>query len=695
MIPLLGKTHDARLSPSLAIRWRMLVGLRTWAAFGAIELLWLAVLPRLSTPAYEYAPVHAGVSAAFLFGYAVLGALIGSAAGIFFHAPDKLQAFMTLTVIWAFCANAIIFLPDRGGQLVYLILALAYSAGVVIAEKCRRLEWLAFLANPESASLLIVGTSAIAARRPGTGSGTWLLWETAYVVAVGLFSLLVGRRRAAGVTASWITPLASILSVLALTAIFDAAPLRARAVVPPAAHRPNVILVVLDTVRADHLSVYGYERDTTPNLRSFAREAVQFIEAISSDGMTLTSHASLFTGLYGLRHGAHPSLDAPGGRPLADEFETLAEILSRNGYETAAIVANTGYLRPFFNLHQGFRYYDVRGPRMRLEGCPRFFLRGGLSEAALWLLPDSDLSRWTRNAEEINRAAFEFLAMERERERPLFLFLNYMDAHRPYVAPPPFRDRFPGRDPRYGARHHRRLTREVMTGKRPISLSERNHLVSQYDGALAYLDAQLGQFIERLKAENLWENSLVIVTSDHGESLGERNLIEHGSAAVQSQLRVPLLIRYPAGPRAKIVSVRASAVDLLPTVLSAVGIEIPAGLDGRSLLDEESLSGRPVFAESYPTGITMALNRRYRLPERAVYEGRWKLIDSRLGRRELYDLLADPSETVDLYSVKPAIAEHLTRILAEWSARPAARRGQSPPLDPRTVERLRALGYLR
>lgn len=675
--------------------WRIGLGARTWAAFGAVELLWLAVLPRLWMPAHDYTPVHAGVSAAFLLAYAIFGAVVGGAAGRLVHDRAVLQALVTLAAVGAFCANGAVLLPNRAVKLAYLGVAAAFALGLLVARKWRKLAWAGFLANPWSAGFLIIGVTSIAAQYPGMASRTWWVWAAGNAAVVGLASWLVQTRWRPQQRRSATAEVAALLFILTLTAAFEAAPLRAPVAPRPSARRPNVILVVLDTVRADHLSVYGYERDTTPTLRSFASEAVRFNEAVSTDGMTLTSHASLFTGLYGLRHGAHPSADAPGGRPLSAEFETMAEILNRNGYETAAIVANTGYLRPFFNLHQGFQHYDVRGPRMRLEGCPRFLLRGGLSEAALWLLPDTDLSRWTRNAEEINRAVFDFLEKQADRSRPLFLFLNYMDAHRPYLSPSPFRERFPGRDPRYGLRHHRRVMRDVMTHKRPISPSERNHLISQYDGALAYLDEQLGRLFAKLKAENLWESSLVIVTSDHGESFGERSLIEHGAGAVESQLRIPLLIRYPGGPRGQVKLVRASTIDILPTVLAVAGIEIPAGVDGRSLLEADSLSSRPVFAESYPTGITMALDRRFRIPERAVYERRWKLIDSRFGRRELYDVFADPAETVDLYAAQPAVAAHLTKILGEWSALFATRREPSPVLDPRTIDRLRALGYLK
>lgn len=695
MMPPAIQADAAREALEASFARRIGLGARTWAAFGAVELLWLAVLPRLWMLAHEYTPVHAGVSAAFLSAYAIFGALIGAAAGRLVPERSALQAFVTLTAVGAFCANGAMLLPNRGVKLAYVGLAAAFTLGLPAARKWRKLAWAGFLANPWSAGLLVIGVTSIAAHHAGTASRTWWVWAAGNAAAVALASWLIQTRWRPQPRWSAIVEGAAILCILTLAAAFDAAPLRAPVTPRPSAPRPNVILVVLDTVRADHLSVYGYERDTTPTLRSFAREAVRFNETIAADGMTLTSHASLFTGLYGLRHGAHPSADAPGGRPLSAEFETMAEILNRNGYDTAAIVANTGYLRPFFNLHQGFRYYDVRGPRMRLEGCPRFLLRGGLSEAALWLLPDTDLSRWTRNAEEINRAVFEFLDKEADRSRPLFLFLNYMDAHRPYLSPSPFRERFPGRDPRYGLRHHQRVIRDVMTHKRPISPSERNHLISQYDGALAYLDEQLGRLFAKLKAENLWDSSLVIVTSDHGESFGERNLVEHGSGAVESQLRIPLLIRYPDGPRGEVKLVRASTTDILPTVLAVAGIEVPAAVDGRSLLEADSLSSRPVFAESYATGATMALDRRFRIPERAVYERRWKLIDSRFGRRELYDVVADPAETADLYSAQPAVAAHLTKILGEWSALLTTRREPSPLLDPRTLDRLRALGYLK
>jgi arylsulfatase A-like enzyme len=606
-----------------------------------------------------------------------------------------LQATVTLSVIWVFCANAAVRIGSPIASMMYVVLALALTMGIAAAAAIPLLCWLRFLASPWSASFLLVGVTWISARWTGPNRLSGYLWAAGYAAAVALISILAQRFWKTGAMARF-AHAGIVTAILICTGVLEQAPLRgAPPAGQPASDKPNVILISLDTVRAGHLSVYGYRRDTTPNLRSFAAEATLFREAVSTGAMTLSSHASLFTGHYALRHGAHAGPEAPGGRPLGDEFPTVAETLAKHGYFTAAVIANTGYLTPFFNFDRGFHHYDFRAPRMLLEGFPRYCLRGSLNDAALSILPDTELSRWTRSAEEINSAVFHLLEKERGRERPFFLFLNYMDAHRPYLSPKPFRDRFPGRNARYGAAEHRRLLEEVMTGKRPISDAERAHLTSQYDGALAYLDHQVGKLFARLKALGLWENSLIIVTSDHGESFGGRNLIEHGSSTYQTQVGVPLLIRYPGPPRGRESGVRASGVDILPTILDVAKIEIPSSLDGHSLLDEDALERRAVFAESYATGVTMELDRRFRHTERAVYFDRWKLVDARTGQRELYDLAQDPRETRNLYLTERPVAEFLAKLLSDWSANSRRHATPPPPLDQKTVERLRSLGYIR
>jgi arylsulfatase A-like enzyme len=310
-------------------------------------------------------------------------------------------------------------------------------------------------------------------------------------------------------------------------------------------------------------------------------------------------------------------------------------------------------------------------------------------------LPYSRLMRWTRDAREINDKVFRLLDNESFSRRPFFLFLNYMDAHRPYLAPGRFATMFPGRDANFGARQFDGLLADVLSGKRSITPAERNHIVSQYDGSLAWLDDQLGALFSRLKQLGLYENTLLIVTSDHGEAFGDKDLLEHGSSVYQDQVGVPLIIRYPRQTTARVVDARTSGVDILPTVLDVLALPCPNGVQGRSVRNLAATDSTPAMAESYAPGIVMGLHRRFRTTERAVFVGQWKLVESRRGPRELYDLSQDPRETRNLYGAEAPVRTELERLLAQLSARGAQAPSKPVVVDPATMERLRGLGYLK
>jgi len=448
--------------------------------------------------------------------------------------------------------------------------------------------------------------------------------------------------------------------------------------------RPDVVLVTLDTVRADHLSVYGYERDTTPGLEAFAREATLYTRALSASNLTLPSHASLLTGLYARQHGAR---DDPrlGSGPLEPRFRTLAEMLGAAGYLGAAFVGNP-YLSSRLGFAQGFQRYDERQP-------PRFFPPLGAAFPARLLgevlgRAAPGPARAHRRAEEVNRAVFAWLDAAAARPQPLFLFVNYMDPHWPYEPPAAFRDRYPGRLPRAPDADAFRAVRRLA---RPLSPAEREHYVSQYDGEIAYVDSELRRLFRRLEAAGRWDGALVIVTSDHGEAFGDHGLVEHGVSLHQHQIGVPLLIRYPGQRSAAVSDALASGVDLVPTVLAAVGLPRPGGLPGIDLAGAPP-PARAIFSESYPNPVLAGGHPRLGLRQTALVSGGLKLIAPEAGARQLFDLDADPGEGRDLAGEHARAAE-LGRELERWLGSQPAAHPRPAPLDAATEERLRALGY--
>ncbi len=419
--------------------------------------------------------------------------------------------------------------------------------------------------------------------------------------------------------------------------------------VPPPAGTPDVIVVTLDTTRADHLSTYGYGRETSSNLTAFARDALRFSEARSPAAWTLPGHASLFTGMYPSRHGAHlagawlegESID--GRRrvafPLAPEVVTLAEALRDRGYQAGAFVANFSYLYRDFGLAQGFaRYDDAPALLFRL---PPHVVRFAQRFAPGYCLKPF------RSAREINAAALEWLDRA-PAGRPAFLFVNYMEPHQPWLAPPPY-DRWARDLPDA----HRLAAMDLYThAVREFSEAERNFIVANYDGQVAAMDGALGELLAALRARGRYENALVIVTADHGEFLGEHGQVGHvGRMLYEPVLHVPLVVKFPGPtpPRGEATD-PVQLVDVLPTVLAVAGAPVPPGVQGEALLQvthpsmaEEDINPFLVsrYGETYNRGV------------RVIYDGPYKLITTSRGQQMLFDLTTDPGEANDLAGREP------------------------------------------
>lgn len=460
--------------------------------------------------------------------------------------------------------------------------------------------------------------------------------------------------------------------------------------------RPNVVLITMDTVRADRLSVYGNERDTTPNLREFSNVATLYRRAVAASDMTLPSHASIFTGLYPSWHGSYPD---PGagfavGRALTVSAPTLAEMLAGEGYFTSAVTANRAFLGTEFALNRGFIHYQnpVR-VLLRSEGIRPFFRNLVLSLLARVHPMDDFEVRYVRS-ERINREVFAVIERARELSQPFFLFVNYMDAHEPYAPPAPFDRLFPGKESDLGYADYTAMRTKVLMGERAISERERRHYLSQYDGGIAYEDAAIGDLLARLKEADLFDDSLIIVTADHGEGFGEKATVGHFADSVyQNQVHVPLLIKFPGVGRGEVNDELVSHVDLFPTVVEVAGLKPPKGLQGKSLLSR-SVEVRPVLAEVFPGGELAGAAPRFYTNRRALFSGNWKLIASASGERELYDLDSDPLEERNLFGELPAVAGELDKTLAEMLLGAPKPGAQDAP-DGRILDQLKSLGYIQ
>jgi arylsulfatase A-like enzyme/Flp pilus assembly protein TadD len=392
---------------------------------------------------------------------------------------------------------------------------------------------------------------------------------------------------------------------------------------PPAAR--HVVLISIDTCRADHLGCYGAERPATPNIDGVARQATLFRNVLSPVPLTLPAHCSMLTGELPIDHGVHLNIDS---RLAADQL-TLAEVLRAEGFATGAVISSF-VLDRGFGLDQGFDDYldDLGG------------------EGVMLSVPE-------RAGEDASRLAVQWLA--RNRDRDGFLFLHYYDPHALWAPPEPWATRYAD-DP--------------------------------YAGEIAYVDACIGSVIDALRELGIYDSSLLIITGDHGEMLGEHGEEEHSYFIYQSALRVPLIIKPPHSRRAGEVDAWASLIDIVPTVCGALGIPAPPRVAGVDLLRRNPVAGpRPLYCESLtPTAYGAASLL-------GLVSGRFKLIQTR--RPELYDLDADPGEQSDLAAAHPAAATELRAELESILDRAGQAEDAAPATSSRSdVARLEALGYV-
>lgn len=429
-----------------------------------------------------------------------------------------------------------------------------------------------------------------------------------------------------------------------------------RIVFPTRADEPNVILVSIDTLRRDHLGTYGYKKDTSPFLDSLASEAVVFENAIAQAPYTVTSHITMMTSLW---PSVHQILTHEYQDRLSTSWLTLPQILKARGYQTAGFTGG-GQVSAVYGFDRGMDIYDFEGEK----------------------------------SEVIFPKAMEWIA--KTRGNPFFLFLHTYDVHMPYAPPPPYDRIF---DPEYSGT----ITEWTEESVRISEPALYNRILDLYDGEIRYVDAQIQRVVQFLKEEGLYENTILIVTSDHGEEFMEHGMMAcHAHTLYNELLFVPLIIKFPKGQWAgRRISNSVALNDLMPTVLDFIDIPFPPHAQGETLLDYlegnvKTSAQRPIFSER----IVLRDDPRTEIAVQTLSEKYYQ----RLGLPgEYYDLMNDSVEKHSLSESQRKKVSALEKGIQEYLSANGklaklaieTRGGRRQEMDKKTVEKLKALGYIK
>lgn len=445
----------------------------------------------------------------------------------------------------------------------------------------------------------------------------------------------------------------------------------------PAAARAayNLLLVTLDTTRADHLGAYGYDQGTSAAFDALAADAAQFDFAISTAGLTPIAHASIFTGLNPYKHGVRV-MYGPAGHYLSATLPTLAKLLKDKGYATGGFVSAYPASEKY-GMHWGFDTFENGMEEGAVDMDPSEDVPQGLIAAhGRWI--DAPVGTAQRRADSTTDQAIDWLKKAAADAKPFFQWVHYFDPHDPWLIPPKdVMDRF-GVDRRGDA------------GKLKV-----------YDADIYFMDQQFGRLLQQLKDCGKYDNTVIIVTADHGQGLEDHDWFRH-RILYQEQIHIPLIIRLPDGPRGKRFEALVRNVDILPTLGEVLGFAVPENIDGSSFMG--LLAGKPepprmAYAEALNTEDISKLPSG--LPERhkdllfCVMDRDWKLIyhKHRPENSELYDLRNDPKELKNVIEQEVDQRNRLMQIL-EKTGGLTIHRNETSPIDEETRKRLEALGYL-
>jgi len=483
--------------------------------------------------------------------------------------------------------------------------------------------------------------------------------------------------------------------------------LSARAAAP---EKPNILLIMIDTLRADHVSCYGYPKPTTPNLDRLASEGVRFDTVYTAAPWTMPSTMSFLSSLYPTVHGA-----TSYERRASLRVPTLAKRLKRLGYARTAAFTSNPTVNARFGFANGFDLYDDYTIALTYEL--------GLFDADPAARAKSLVDSVTAPA--VTRAADEWLTKNGRAQAPWFLFLLYFDPHFAYVPPPPWHRKF---DPHPDAPSRKRPISPFDLLKKDSTPDDLEHVVALYDGEVGHTDACIGRLVDRLDALGLRDDTLVVVISDHGEEFLDHGNILHGNTLHGELTRAILIFRQPGSklPAGRIVTAPATHIDLVPTLLDYIGAPPDPECQGKTRLPALLAASPPPAPPSgtvppgptsptRPTGPTPALALDKEEPFflegttpresfRAVILGPWKLIrDLESASEQLYHLPSDAAERKNLAAQHPDLCARLRTLLYAHVAdcarlaklyQPAGEAAR-PTLSPKDLQALKALGYIR
>lgn len=445
-----------------------------------------------------------------------------------------------------------------------------------------------------------------------------------------------------------------LIGIIAIGLIFTSVLLHSR----NTSSKPNIILIAVDALRPDHLSCYGYKRDTSPNIDKLAKEGVMFTQAITAGGWTGESAPSILTGTYPFIHQIKK-----WNMPLNPSIKTLPQLLKPKGFKSA-----------LFTNHGAIDMVDIK------DGFDLVYVKG-----------------WPKiNAHQLTLKTIDWI--KENKDKPFFVYLHYHGSHAPYRPPEPYKSRY--LYDRYRIKKEIAISIAIsknkehkhggLEGKIPYGAAENNisdvsYYIAQYDGAISYTDAQIAYLMDNLRQSGLLENTLIILTADHGETLGEHNIYFKHKTCYENNIRVPLIIRYPElFPKKKVISCQVSLIDLAPMILEIARIDIPHYIQGRSLLalfKNEKFNLHPyVYTSNYP--------------KTSIRGETWKLIRKPNVSYGLYNLLNDPQEQYNLIYEEKDKFKELKQIL-EIYEKESAKEKEIEPLTDEQKKRLKSLGYLQ
>jgi arylsulfatase A-like enzyme len=671
-----------------------LFGAAAWSSYAVVEFVFSSVVFRLTRPYAIFPAWHWSLTALVVIGYVLCGIVLGALSGIAIalwnrrgdsitSPSDSLESVAGLTLVAALVFHQLSGQGMRFGGKPFLAIGVVFL--LLLAASLRSEAWrdrLGWLTNSWiiAAIWLGAGLAGSILRSPvasqlGHRLDLAAAGVTAALLIAAASALIIGRAVRRGPSGGqWQMRLnlaactAAILLIAgsAFLAFGQPAVAGAESGGASSSPRPNLVLIVMDTVRADHLSMLGYQRDTTPHLRELAKDSVTYSHALSAADITLTSHASLFTGMYPSWHGAYTNPpDAMYGMELSPKYPTLAELLKRGGYQTLGVAANL-YLRADFGLERGFEEFRIPRPVPMLPDESRYMMRYSMRRGIDYFADTAQFDRLYTLGEDIDREVFATIGNRSRPGDPFFLFVNYMDAHFPYVPPAPYSVRFPGRR-WHMAQDDLEAEMEVIYHGQGQPAGYRAHCESQYDGGIAYEDAQIGTIVDWLKRHNAYDNTMIVVTSDHGESFGEKNRVGHANSPYQNLLHVGLLIKYPHSSRRGVEEAPVSLVDVAPTTLTTLNLPVPDTMQGRTLA-EGVPAGRRIFAETFISPVMHSPDCPDGCVTKTVVEWPLKFIKNLTnGKPEFFDLSQDPHEQHNLFATQQERAAILRDHLDEWS----------------------------